>query len=112
MRDFVKEWNPLDTIFFKLGQGIGKVKDILSHEEPDVESIIAAETKHLNEENEQLKELQYPKQVEKINKNYICPNMNCQIEISSTLVEQYRIKHCPECGQRIYLNNYRGATGK
>ena len=83
-----------------------------SHEEPDVESIIAAETKHLKEENEQLKELQYPKQVEKIHKNYICPNMNCKIEISSILVEQYRIKHCPECGQRIYLNNYRGAAGK
>lgn len=113
MRNFlVKEWNLIDTICYKLDYAVSKVKTTLMYEEPDVESIIEAETNHLKAENDLLKELQYPKKVEKEDKNYLCPNRKCRKEIAGILVERYRIKYCPECGQRIYLNNYSGATGK
>ena len=104
MKNIAKEWNMFDTLLFKIDSMIDKVKKIRADEKIDYEEIIEAETKYLKTENELLKSLQYPKQIIKSNKNYICPNKNCEIEISSVLVEKYKIKFCPECGQRIYYN--------
>lgn len=84
-------------------------KEFFFPEEPDVESIIEIETNYLMEENSRLKELGYPKPVFKnCGGNYSCPK--CKTEIDAALMEQYRIKHCPECGQRIFLNKYRKAV--
>ncbi len=106
---FVSEWNPLDTIFYKLDTAVAKGKELFFPEEPDVESIIEIETNYLMEENGRLKELGYPKPVFKnCGGNYSCPK--CKTEIDAALMEQYRIKHCPECGQRIFLNKYRKAV--
>ena len=106
LRDIVKEWNPLDTFLYKLDIEIGKVREIFFDKEPDVETMIEAETNHLRKENESLRELQYPKLIRKKenSNNYICPNIKCNNEIHPVLIEQYRVKFCPECGQRIFLN--------
>lgn len=108
MKSLITEWNYIDKLLYKLGRGIDTVKETLFCKEPDVEEIITAETKHLKQENKQLKELQYPRKLERKDKNYICPNANCRVEIAGILIENYRIKYCPECGQRIYLNTYMG----
>ena len=108
----ISKWNSLDNFFFRLEELIIKVLECFEVNEPDVESIIQAETNYLKAENDLLKELQYPKKVEKEDKSYLCPNRKCRKEIAGILVERYRIKYCPECGQRIYLNNYSGATEK
>lgn len=98
--DLLKRWNFLDSLFSYLDQIINR---ILQHKAgPDVECMIEAETKYLKAENKSLKELQYPKKVIKDERNYCCPNSKCKKEISSVLIEKYRIKFCPECGQRIY----------
>lgn len=110
MRDIVSEWNFLDTFLYKLDMAIAKVKEVLSPKEPDVESIIEIETSYLKKENEQLKELYYPKSITVQDRSYYCPNRKCKTEIEVILIEQYRIKHCPKCGQRIFLNKCYKAT--
>lgn len=102
MKHIYTKWNILDNLFFSIEQLISIAMEYKT--KPDVECMIEAETQFLKIENESLKSLQYPKQVFKSNKNYICPNHHCKKEISSVLVEKYRIKFCPECGQRIYYN--------
>lgn len=103
----VKEWNLLDRLFDKLDDAIEKVIGFLGREEPDVEFMIEAETNHLREENKLLKKLQFPKEIRRIENTYLCPNIRCGVEISDLLIEKYGIKHCPECGQRIFINEYR-----
>lgn len=100
MKNIINRWNLLDYFFFEIDKLFKAVKEIQGI--PDTECIIEAETKYLKAENESLKALQYPKRVIKSGKNYVCPNKRCGILISSVLVDNYRIKFCPECGQRIY----------
>lgn len=107
VRNIVKEWNWLDCFFSKLDNAIEKITGCFGKEEPDVEFMIEAETNHLKEENKLLKKLQYPRAVRKIGNIYLCPNIRCGVEISDLLIEKYGIKHCPECGQRIFINEYR-----
>lgn len=71
---------------------------------PDVEIMIDAETSYLQEENRKLKKLSYPKPVIKSDDSYFCPNPKCHIKISNILIDQYQIKYCTECGQRIFRN--------
>lgn len=99
-KDTLIEWNVLDCLFYKIDLLLSNIKNYKTI--PDVEYMIAVETQHLKTENELLKALQYPKQVIKIDKIYVCPNKCCNIVIPSILVEKYRIKFCTECGQRIY----------
>lgn len=112
MKDFVKKWNWIDNILYQFEYTINKIKENIAFDEPDVESIIETETNHLRSENNLLKELQYPKQIKEENRQYFCPNQKCRIEIERILIEQYRIKYCPECGQRIYSNYHSGAARK
>lgn len=103
----ITKWNAIDSIIFTLEKQTKKMIDIVKdyrEEEPDAEVMIEAETKYLKEENEALKVLQFPKKAVKAEKNYICPNTKCGIEISGLLIDQYKIKFCPECGQRIYAD--------
>ena len=94
------KWNPLDTFFYKFDN----FRESFSPKEAAVETIIAAETSHLRQENEQLKKLSYPKRAEKTQiGSYRCPNKRCGIEIDKELIEKYQTKFCPECGQRIFI---------
>lgn len=104
MKNIAKEWNILDMLLYKIDSLIVKIKKIGTDDNISYEEIIEAETKYLKTENELLKSLQYPRQVIKVDKNYICPNKRCNIVIPYVLIEKYKIKFCPECGQRIYYN--------
>jgi hypothetical protein len=110
MRYIVSEWNFLDTFIYKLDVKIAKIKEFIFPDEPDVEFMIEVETSYLKKENEQLKELHYPKGITVQDRSYYCPNRKCKTKIENILIEQYRIKHCPECGQRIFLNKCYRAT--
>lgn len=101
-KDMLIDWNILDKIFYKIDLFLINIKSY--KQTPDAECMIEAETKYLKTENESLKELQYPKKVIKEERGYCCPNSKCKEEISSVLIEKYKIKFCPECGQRIYYN--------
>lgn len=100
----ITKWNPLDVLFYKLDTVLDSFRASVSHEDTAVETIIAAETSHLRQENEQLKKLSYPKRAEKTQiGSYRCPNKRCGIEIDKELIEKYQTKFCPECGQRIFI---------
>lgn len=101
MKDIVNEWNLLDTFLYKLDIVTFKMREAFG--KPDAESIIEAETAYLKKENEQLKKRGYPRPVIKLDRNYFCPKCNTGI---TKVLEQYQIKYCPECGQRIFLNKY------
>lgn len=100
MKSIINEWNALDNFFYGIDKLIKVIKEMQA--EPDVESMVEAETRYLKTENESLKSLQYPKQVIKAEENYSCPNKRCNTEISRELIIDFKIKYCPECGQRIY----------
>lgn len=106
LKDIVMEWNAIDRLLYNAEQLVEKIKEIVLPKEPDVELMIEIETDYLKKENERLKELYFPKKIIRTDKglNYLCPNGKCGIEIPTILVEQYKIKFCPECGQRIYIN--------
>lgn len=100
-------WNMLDSVIYILESKTSQlISDIKESKDtlPNPEEMIEAETQYLKSENEKLKSLHFPKKIEKAagSKNYICPNKKCSVEISDILIEQYKIKYCPECGQRIY----------
>ena len=103
IKNILTEWNSLDKLFYKIDLFIISIKSY--KQAPDAEYMIEAETKYLKAENETLKALQYPKKIIKDGKNYYCPNSKCKEEISSVLIEKYKVKFCPECGQRIYYNS-------
>ena len=102
IKNILTDWNILDQLFYKIDLFIISIKNY--KQTPDAECMIEAETRYLKAENKSLMELQYPKKVIKAEKNYCCPNSKCKKEISSVLIEKYKIKFCPECGQRIYYN--------
>lgn len=109
-----KEWNYIDQLIFSFENLIKEGgRYATSHKEKDIdaETMIAAETEHLRTENEELKKLQMPGRIICKDEKYYCPH--CQKEIHSLLVEQYKTKHCPECGKRIILSkpcNFMGDT--
>lgn len=98
------QWNYIDQLIYSFEDFLKKGCNATSHkkEDIDVEMMIAAETKHLKSENEELKKLQTPGRIICKDEKYYCPH--CQKEIHSLLVEQYKTKHCPECGKRIILS--------
>lgn len=100
LKVILSKWNILDCFFFELDKLLKIVKEMQA--EPDVESMVEAETRYLKTENESLKSLQYPKQVTKVEENYSCPNKKCKTKIPRELIIDFKIKYCPKCGQRIY----------
>lgn len=99
-----KEWNCIDQLIYSFENFLKKGCNAMPHKEEDIdaETMIAAETEHLKSENEKLKKLQMPGRIICKDEKYYCPH--CQKEIHSLLVEQYKTKHCPECGKRIILS--------
>ncbi len=96
-------WNSLDKGIFFLETAVAKIVRAIKHEgTPNPEEMILAATKHLQEENEHLKAIRIPGRLTFNEKNstYICPM--CGIELSQELIENYQIKHCIECGKRLF----------
>lgn len=107
MSNFVAKWNILDTLIYKTESMAQKKFNAFKENQnrlPDAEMMIDAATSYLQEENRKLKKLSYPKAVIKSGGSYFCPNPKCHSEISDILIEQYRIKYCTECGQRLFRN--------
>ena len=103
--NYLNNWNILDKVIYKIEVFINKavlyMKD--NKEMPEPEEIILAATKHLQEENEQLKEYRVPGRVIVREDKYMCPK--CKEVIDNKLLEKYKVKHCPECGKRLFSVN-------
>lgn len=92
------KWNVVDTLIYKIEKVIGTIVDQWRESkdpEPDVEEIIAAETQHLTEENEEYKKMCYPAELVFKEDKLYCPR--CSVEIP----EAYSGKCCYDCGQRL-----------
>lgn len=101
----VLKWNKIDQCLYALEQIAAKWKESHGqlHEDPiDAETMIEAETAYLRSENEKLKKLQQPGHIICDNNKYYCPH--CGMEISSLLLDEFKIKYCPECGKRVVLS--------
>ena len=103
--NYINDWNFVDEIIYKFESAINKffvyIKDC--KELPDPEEMIQAATKQLQEENEALKEYHIPGRVVIHEGEYFCPK--CKKSISNELLEKYKVKHCPECGKRLFRVN-------
>lgn len=107
MNNIAAKWNILDTLIYKTESTLHKKFSIFKENQnrlPDAEIMINAAINHLEEENRELKKLSYPKPVIKSGEDYFCPNSKCHLKIPDILIEQYQIKYCTECGQRIFRN--------
>lgn len=104
MSNLAIKWNFIDSFIYKVESIFSRLSnDIKENEEklPEPEEMIEAATKHLQQENEQLKRKEYPGVLKDKEGIYYCPD--CQTEISSLLIETYHVKYCPECGKRIMM---------
>lgn len=102
MSNIVTRWNTFDIIIYHTEQIIYKFKKYLKNrEEPNAEEMIEAATEQLTKENNALKKLYYPGHLLCIENKYYCPH--CKKEITQQLIEEYKIKHCVECGKRLIL---------
>lgn len=101
----MSKWNCLDEIIYKVEllviQIIHYIKD--NKEMPEPEEMILAATQHLQEENEQLKEYRIPGRVIIYEDKCQCPK--CKEVLDNELFEKYKVKHCPECGKRLFKFN-------
>lgn len=91
------DWNRLDSMIFSLENKVKEIKAAIedsSCEEPDVESIIAAETEYLQHENDKLKERETPVYLIEDGKSVICPK--CHFHLPDT-----EAKYCSNCGHRV-----------
>ncbi len=103
------KWNLIDSTIFYCENQIKKLKDLIgtaledsSSAEPDVESIIAAETEYLQIENERLKKREIPVYLIEIEDEncVICPRCNEQLSHPD------KIRYCPNCGHRVIRHTY------
>lgn len=100
MQRYVKNWNMLDTVIYYIEIFAVRIKLRLQEEaEPAVEEIIDAETHYLQEEITYYRAHQRPGRIVDQQGRYCCPE--CRNGIASELVDDYKIKYCPECGKRI-----------
>lgn len=95
--DITSNWNIFDKMIFSIEH---KMKTILesihdsSGSEPDVELMIAAETEHLQKENEKLKKREVPVYLVENDGNVLCPKCN-------THLGNVTVNYCPNCGHRV-----------
>ena len=92
------KWNMVDTLIYQIEKMINMIIDQWRESkdpEPDVEEIIAAETKHLKEENEEYKKMLYPAELVIRKEKTYCPRFDVEIPIPFTG------KCCSGCGQRL-----------
>lgn len=104
----IMKWNAVDTIIFSIEKLISKVADEVKEakdELPVPEEMIAAATKELKEENEELRQYRIPGYLIEHDRAYECPA--CGREISPEEIEGLKsktVKYCNNCGKRIILS--------
>lgn len=102
------KWNAVDTIIFSIEKFISKAADEVNEakdELPVLEEMIAAATKELQEENEELKQYRIPGYLIEHGRAYECPA--CGREIQAEEIEGLKrktVKYCNNCGKRIMLS--------
>lgn len=97
MKGYAVKWNRFDSMIFLLESKVKKLKAAIedsSSKEPDVESIIAAETEYLKHENEKLKEREMPVYLIEDGSTVVCPKCNYHLP-------DVEVKYCPNCGHRV-----------
>ncbi|MBD5469926.1 MAG: hypothetical protein HDR19_02050 [Lachnospiraceae bacterium] len=101
----IMKWNIIDSIIFSIENLISKIareiKDV-REDMPDPEEMIAAATKELQDENEELKQYRIPGSLIEQDGIYMCPV--CRKEISDIDGLNNKIKYCNNCGKRIILS--------
>lgn len=104
----IMKWNAVDTIIFSIEKLISKAADEVKEakdELPVPEEMIAAATKELKEENEELRKYRIPGYLIEHGRAYECPA--CGREISPEEIEGLKsktVKYCNNCGKRIILS--------
>ena len=104
----IMKWNAVDTIIFSIEKFISKAADEVNEakdELPVPEEMIAAATKELQGENEELKQYRIPGYLIEHGRSYECPA--CGREISAEEIEGLKsktVKYCNNCGKRIMLS--------
>lgn len=98
-------WNALDSMIYFIEKLItelaAEVKDS-KDELPAPEEMIAAATKELQAENDELKQYRIPGYLIEQGDSYACPV--CQKEISDIEgLKSNAVKYCDSCGKRIIL---------
>ncbi len=104
----IMKWNAVDTIIFSIEKFISKATNEVNEvkdELPVPEEMIAAATKELQEENEELKQYRIPGYLIEHGRAYECPA--CGREIPAEEIEGLKrktVKYCNNCGKRIMLS--------
>ncbi len=112
--NIAKKWNWLDSVLFLIEQKCSDISQAVrdSREpEPDVETMIEAETRYLQDENKKLKKKDYPHKVDikELNDHKIvtCPccgiDLTHYLDINTLETENSYPKFCFECGNIIYF---------
>lgn len=95
-------WNIIDKMIYAVESACKAIReDIKESAEPDVETIIAAETEYLVRENENLKKREIPRYLLEENGQFFCPK--CKTQHSDL-----DIKYCSNCGQRVIRRTVKG----
>lgn len=100
--DLLSNWNIFDRMIYAVESACkairADIKDSRSTE-PDVETIIAAETEYLQRENENLKKREIPLYLIEEEGQFFCPK--CKEKHSDP-----DIKYCSKCGHRVIRNKH------
>lgn len=89
----VREWNTFDILIMKIERLIHSFNFADMSDQVDVETMIAAETEHLQKENENLKARETPLYMLEEDAKYMCPK--CQMPL------QENDRYCSNCGHRV-----------
>lgn len=91
--NIAKEWNIIDMLIMKTEHFVHNFKLEDLSDQVDVEAMIVAETEHLREENEHLREREIPVYMIRDAERYICPK--CHIFLPED------VRYCSNCGHRV-----------
>ncbi|MCD7725884.1 MAG: zinc-ribbon domain-containing protein [Clostridiales bacterium] len=88
-----KEWNIIDIFIMKAEDFIHNFRLEDLSDQVDTETIIAAQTEYLREENEHLKARETPIYMIEKDEKYFCPKCHTFL--------QENAKYCSNCGHRV-----------
>lgn len=94
---YAAKWNKIDSVIFFCESKLKGLKQAITDgaaADPDPEEMILAETEHLRNENERLKNREIPLYLIKDGEQYFCPK--CQIQVPDPMK-----RYCSNCGHRI-----------
>ncbi len=92
--NIVKEWNCIDSLIMKTEHFLHDFRITDLSEQPDVETMIQAETEQLRAETERLKARETPIYLIENKGRFLCPK--CQAPVHGA-----DAKYCSNCGHRV-----------